>query len=44
MDAFLAMLQGSFAGDQAALQSNQSVFVSSRDAFQAEMRRLGYPV
>lgn len=44
MDAAIGMLQGAFAGDQGAVQSNQATLVAARDAFQSEMRRLGYPV
>lgn len=44
VDEAIALFQGVFAGDQAALQTHQSGFAAARDLFRTEMGRLGLNV
>lgn len=44
VDEAIALFQGVFAGDQAAIQRHQSGFAAARDFFRTEMNRLGYPI
>lgn len=44
VDEAVALFQGVFAGDQAAIQRHQSGFAAARDLFRSEMNRLGLDV
>lgn len=44
MDEGIAMFQGAFAGDPAAIETHQAAVVRARDDFRAAVTRLGYNV